>query len=60
MLFITASDELATIDVVLFPKFYTLGTNINVGDIVEVSGHVEKRFDKYQLVANALEVIANN
>lgn len=60
MLFITASDELATIDVVLFPKFYTLGININVGDIVEVSGHVEKRFDKYQIIVNELKILGSD
>lgn len=60
MLFITASDELATIDVVLFPKFYTLGANINVGDIVEVSGHVEKRFDKYQIIVNELKILGSD
>lgn len=60
MLFITASDELATIDVVLFPKFYHLGDNLDVGSVIEVSGHVEKRFDKYQLVADDLNIIKEN
>lgn len=57
MLFITASDELKTIDIVLFPKVYSLKADINIGDIIEVSGHVEKRFDKYQLVASNLSII---
>ena len=57
MLFITASDELSTIDVVLFPKVYNTVDNIDIGDIIEITGQVEKRFDKYQIIVNKINVI---
>ena len=52
MLFITGSDELNTIDIVLFPKIYQMYSDINAGDIIRVKGKVEKRFDKLQIVVN--------
>ena len=55
MCFISGSDELSTIDIVLFPKTYEKYNNINRGDIIKLNGRVEKRFDKYQIVVNALE-----
>lgn len=57
MLFITASDELSTIDVVVFPKVYNNINNIDIGDIVEIYGQVEKRFDKYQIIVSSLNII---
>lgn len=57
MLFITASDELSTIDVVLFPKVYSSINNIDVGDIIEITGQVEKRFDKYQIIVSKINII---
>ena len=53
MMFVTASDELSQITVVLFPKIYQK-TNIQVGDIIKVNGRVEKRFDQYQIVTNKI------
>ena len=55
MLFINGSDNTDTISVTLFPRVYELNKNINRNDIIRVSGIVEKRFDKYQLVANNIE-----
>ena len=57
MLFITASDELSNVDVVLFPKVYNSINIINVGDVIEIVGQVEKRFDKYQIIANKVNII---
>ena len=54
MLFITGSDELNNIDIVLFPKVYQMYSDISVGDIIRVKGKVEKRFDKLQIVVNEL------
>ena len=54
MSFMSASDELDTIDIVLFPKIYVRYQNIVKGDIINVIGRVEKRFDKYQIVVNSL------
>ena len=57
MCFITGSDELSTIDLVLFPKIYEKNKSINQGNIIKVIGKVEKRFDKYQIVVNEIVVL---
>ncbi|MCI9435007.1 MAG: DNA polymerase III subunit alpha [Bacilli bacterium] len=57
MCFITGSDEVTNLDIVLFPNLYEIYNNIEVGDIIKVNGKVERRFDKYQLVVNKLEII---
>ena len=57
MLFITGSDELRMIDIILFPKTYKKYSNINPNDILLIRGKVEKRFDKYQVIANTIEKI---
>ncbi len=54
MLFITGSDEVNVLDIVLFPRTYEKYHNIIVGSVIYISGKVEKRFDKYQLVANEI------
>ncbi|MBQ2946445.1 MAG: DNA polymerase III subunit alpha [Bacilli bacterium] len=55
MCFISGSDEISTVDVVLFPKVYEKYNNIKQGDIVFIKGKVEKRFDKNQVVVNSIE-----
>ena len=55
MCFISGSDELSNIDIVLFPKIYEKSIKINQGDIVFIKGRVEKRFDKYQIIANEIK-----
>lgn len=55
MAFLTGSDELSNIDIILFPKTYNKYNLLNAGDIVNIRGKVEKRYDKYQLVANSIE-----
>ena len=55
MAFITGSDELSTIDIVMFPKTYEKYNNIASNDILKINGRVEKRFDKYQIVVNEIE-----
>ena len=42
MCFITGSDEINTVDIVLFPIIYKKYNNLNVGDIIYVDGRVEK------------------
>ncbi len=54
MMFITASDELATIEIVVFPKTYQTTGNINPGDILQIIGKVEKRYDQYQIIASKI------
>ena len=55
MCFISGSDELSNIDIVLFKDTYKKYNNISRGDIIKVRGRVEKRFDKYQIVLNSLQ-----
>lgn len=57
MLFIGASDEINSIDVVLFPRVYEKYSKIKKDDILLVNAKVEKRFDKYQLIANEITKI---
>jgi DNA polymerase-3 subunit alpha len=58
MLFITGSDEVSNIDVVLFPLVYEKYPNIKVGDILGITAKVEKRFDKYQLIVNTIKYLS--
>ena len=55
MCFISGSDELSTIDIVLFPKIYQKYNNIKHGDLIFIKGRVEKRFDKYQIVVSDIK-----
>lgn len=55
--FLSGSDELNTVDVVLFPKQYQKYESLEVGDIVLVHAKVEKRFDKLQLIASNLVIL---
>lgn len=52
MAFITGSDEITSIDVILFPNIYKLNFDISKGDILYINAKVERRFDKYQLVCD--------
>ena len=54
MCFISGSDEVSVIDIVLFPKVYEKYNSLELGDIIKVKGKVEKRFDKYQIVTNEI------
>ena len=57
MAFVTASDEFGQVSLTLFPKTYKQYNSINKKDIIRVFGHVEKRFDKYQIIVNNLKII---
>ena len=54
MMFIMGSDELGTVDIVIFPRVYQVMPEISVGDILKITGKVEKRYDQYQIVANKI------
>ncbi len=54
MAFIVGSDELATLDITLFPKIYKDNIRIQKGDVIAVYGHIEKRYDKYQIIASKI------
>lgn len=58
MCFVTGSDELNTLDMVLFPLVYQKTPLIEAGMLVRVRGHVEKRFDKYQLVVQQIQKVS--
>ncbi len=54
MAFITASDEIDTMEYVLFPKVYSEYTNLSKNDIIKVNGKVERR-NNYQIIVNTIE-----
>jgi len=55
MLFINGSDNTDSVDITIFPRVYDNNKDINRNDVIRINGMVEKRFDKYQLVANNIE-----
>ncbi len=57
MCFLTGSDEITNLDIVLFPRTYEKYHNVDIGQVIQFTGKVEKRFDKYQLIATTLEVL---
>ena len=54
MFFITGSDETATSEFVMFPKSYYPVENSKT---YLISGKVEKRFDKYQIIINKIKEV---
>ena len=56
MAFITGSDEIDDVSIVLFPNVYKK-YHINNKDVIYLRGKVEKRFDKYQVIANYIEKV---
>ena len=55
MMFLDGSDEYLKRDFTLFPKIYQKYKNIRVGDIVKISGKVERRYDAYQIIVDTIE-----
>jgi DNA polymerase-3 subunit alpha len=55
MAFVNAEDEFGVIEVVLFPKVFEKNVNIDKGNIIKVTGIVERRNSDYQLIANNIE-----
>ena len=54
MAFMLISDNTAQIDVTLFPKVYNEYKLVDKGKILLISGEVQKRYDKYQLIVNKI------
>lgn len=54
MCFVTGSDEIATLDIVLFPRVYH-DIELKPGDIIYARGNIEKRYDKYQMIVIRFE-----
>ena len=57
MAFIKGNDEYGDIDLTVFPSTYKRFNNIKEGNIVEIIGRVEKRYDKYQVIVNNIKVL---
>ena len=57
MAFVTGSDEYGEIELIIFPNTYKQFNNIKKGDIIEIIGKVERRYDKYQIIVNNLKVL---
>ena len=55
MVFLTASDEYSSIELILFPKVYERFYNINRGEVYKFISRVEKRGSEYQLIVNNIE-----
>jgi len=51
MAFVYVSDEYTSLDVTFFPKTLSQNSYIKVGDILKISGTVERRYDTFQLIA---------
>lgn len=57
MAFISASDETGTCDFTIFPKNMNLINDLKIGDLVEISGNVSKRFDKVSIIVNNIKKV---
>jgi len=55
MCFITASDEYGVVSLTLFPNTYKKCQKLEKNDIIKITGQVEKRYDKYQIIVNELK-----
>ena len=56
MCFLDCEDELNNIDVVIFPNVYN-EVDVDEGDIINIRARVERRFDKYQLVCDRINIL---
>ena len=57
MAFVLGSDEYGDIDLIIFPNTYKRFNTIVKGNVIEVTGKVERRFDKYQIIVNYINVL---
>ena len=57
MAFILGSDEYGLVDLTMFPKTYEKYKNISVNNIVKFYGVVERRYDRYQIIVNKLDIL---
>ena len=59
MAFLKISDETGYFDCTIFPKKIDYINRIKEGEVLKFYGHVEKRYDKYQLIINKIDKIRN-
>lgn len=57
MAFIVGSDEFGDADFTCFPDVYKRFNFIKINNVVKIFGRVEKRFDKYQVIINNIDVL---
>lgn len=57
MAFIKLSDEEDNVDLTMFPKIYEKYTSIANGNIILVNAKVERRYEKYQLIVNNINIL---
>lgn len=57
MAFITAVDEVGDVTLICFPDVYNKYKDIEKRDIIRVYGRVERRYDKYQVLVNRLDIL---
>ena len=57
MCFILCSDDTGQCDLTLFPKEYEKYKDIDRGSVVFVTGQVQRRFDKYQVVVKNIKIL---
>lgn len=55
MCFITGSDEVSDIDITVFPNKYNLLSDIEKGNIALITGKVEKRIAKYEIILEKIK-----
>lgn len=55
MAFLEISDETGSLSYTLFPNKIAYANLLKVGDLLKINGHVEKRYDKYQIIVNKIE-----
>ena len=55
MAFLEISDETGSLSYTLFPNKISYANLLKVGDLLKINGHVEKRYDKYQIIVNKIE-----
>ncbi len=57
MYFVDAEDETASADFIIFPKNNSLLSKFKKDDLIMVTGKVEKRYDKFQIIVSSIEKI---
>jgi len=55
MMFINASDSFGAIELVMFPRTYNNYFNVPIPGVYEITGKVEKRFSKLQIMLNTVK-----
>lgn len=60
MAFIVGSDNTSSVSITLFPDIYINYSSLKRGDIIKVTGRVEKRYDEWQLACKQIDIMMEN